>query len=104
MRIVVDANVLLSGIFWSGVPGQLLHHEIFGRVELIASVEIVAEYERVLSEVAGVRGREMTRPLPSEAGPTPHAATLTIRSFARCHARQGSRNGHPLQAKLWSLG
>lgn len=57
MRIVLDANVLVSGIFWAGVPSQLLQRWLAGRLEIIASVEIVAEYERVLYEVAGPRGR-----------------------------------------------
>ena len=58
MRIVLDANVLISGIFWGGVPGQLIHRWLAGQVEIIASVEIVTEYERVLHEVAAVRGRD----------------------------------------------
>jgi len=57
VRIVLDANVLVSGIFWAGVPSHLLQRWLAGRLEIIASVEIVAEYERVLYEVASPRGR-----------------------------------------------
>lgn len=57
MRIVLDTNVLVSAIFWGGTPGLLIKQWLAERVELVASVEIIAEYERVLHEVAATRGR-----------------------------------------------
>lgn len=54
---MLDANVLVSGIFWAGLPARLLQHWLEGSIELIASATIMAEYQRVLEEIAGSRGR-----------------------------------------------
>jgi putative PIN family toxin of toxin-antitoxin system len=47
MRIVLDTNVLISGIFFSGPPARILAAWADGRFELVASVEVLAEYRRV---------------------------------------------------------
>lgn len=57
MRVVVDANILASGVFWAGTPGRVLQLWLNGRIELLASSDIVMEYEQVLLELAGRRGR-----------------------------------------------
>ena len=55
MRIVVDANVLISGTFFSGPPSRILDACFSGRVQLVVSPEILAEYARVGSEFSGRR-------------------------------------------------
>ena len=57
MRVVVDANILASGVFWAGPPGRVLQMWLNGRFDLLASSDIVMEYEQVLLELAGRRGR-----------------------------------------------
>ncbi|MBK6848327.1 MAG: putative toxin-antitoxin system toxin component, PIN family [Proteobacteria bacterium] len=52
MRVVVDTNVLISAIFFSGAPAQLLAAWQEGRLRLVASAEIVDEYTRVVNELA----------------------------------------------------
>lgn len=52
MRVVVDTNVLISAIFFSGAPAQLLAAWQEGRLRLVASAEIVDEYTRVVDELA----------------------------------------------------
>ena len=47
MRVVLDTNVLVSGIFFSGPPAKILAAWADGRFEMVASVEILAEYRRV---------------------------------------------------------
>ena len=47
MRIVLDTNVLMSGIFFAGPPASILSAWAEGRLELLATVEILAEYRRV---------------------------------------------------------
>lgn len=47
MRIVLDTNVLMSGVFFSGLPARILAAWTEGRFELVSSVEILAEYRRV---------------------------------------------------------
>ena len=47
MRIILDTNVLISGIFFSGPPFQILEAWRDGRFQLVISDEILAEYRRV---------------------------------------------------------
>ena len=47
MRVVLDTNVLMSGLFFSGLPARILAAWTEGRFELVSSVEILAEYRRV---------------------------------------------------------
>ena len=47
MKVVLDTNVLISGIFFSGPPARILAAWAGGGFELVASVEVLAEYRRV---------------------------------------------------------
>lgn len=47
MRIVLDTNVLMSGIFFSGPPFEILDAWRNQRVTLVVSAEILEEYRRV---------------------------------------------------------
>jgi uncharacterized protein len=47
VRIILDTNVFVSGVFFGGVPGRILHAWREGRVQLVFSVEIFEEYQRV---------------------------------------------------------
>lgn len=47
MRIVRDTNVIVSGIFFGGVPGRILEAWRDSRIQLILSAEILEEYQRV---------------------------------------------------------
>ena len=47
MKVVFDTNVLISGIFFSGPPARILAAWADGRFDLVASVEVLAEYRRV---------------------------------------------------------
>src|SRR5579859_5792716 len=48
--VVVDTNVLVSGIFWKGKPYQVIKSWERGDFKLLASPEIIEEYRRVLEE------------------------------------------------------
>lgn len=52
MRVVLDTNVIVSGVFWSGKPLAILRAWAQGRLSVMGSPEILWEYERVLLEVA----------------------------------------------------
>lgn len=54
MRIVLDTNVFVSGVFFGGVPGQILGAWRDARLQLVLSAEILAEYQRV-GEVLGAQ-------------------------------------------------
>jgi len=52
MKIVLDTNVLVSGIFWTGSPSAVLSHWINGRFELLLMDEIFDEYIRTLFRIS----------------------------------------------------
>lgn len=52
MRIVLDTNVFVSGIFFGGPPGTILEAWQSGQLEIAVSVEILDEYERVCDELS----------------------------------------------------
>lgn len=52
MRVILDTNVLVSGIFWSGPPFKILELWRDRKVRLITSPEIIVEYQRVAMELA----------------------------------------------------
>ena len=47
MRIVLDTNVFVSGVFFGGHPGSILEAWRDGRVNVVVSPEIIEEYVRV---------------------------------------------------------
>lgn len=47
MRVVLDTNVVISGVFFGGVPGRVLEAWRDGRFQLVVSTAILSEYERV---------------------------------------------------------
>lgn len=47
MKVVLDTNVLISAVFFGGLPFQILQAWKDGKVELVLSHEIVEEYLRV---------------------------------------------------------
>ena len=53
MKVVLDTNVLVSGIFFSGPPAKILRAWSQGKFKLMLSPEILDEYTRVSAELAG---------------------------------------------------
>jgi uncharacterized protein len=52
MRLVIDTNVFLSGVFFSGPPHDILLAWRNGRIKLVLSPEILAEYQATGDELA----------------------------------------------------
>jgi len=52
VKVLLDTNVLVSGIFFGGVPGRILEAWRQGRIQLVLSAEILGEYQRVGHELA----------------------------------------------------
>ena len=52
MKIILDTNVFISGIFFSGPPYQILDAWRDGKVDIVLSEEIFAEYQRVAKELS----------------------------------------------------
>lgn len=52
MKIILDTNVFISGIFFSGPPYQILDAWRNRKVDIVLSEEIFAEYQRVANELS----------------------------------------------------
>jgi putative PIN family toxin of toxin-antitoxin system len=52
VKIVLDTNVLVSGIFFTGPPYEILKAWRDGKVNLVVSTEILDEYQRVAEELS----------------------------------------------------
>jgi len=52
VKIVVDTNVMVSGVLFGGVPGRVLEAWRDGRVDVVASEPIFREYQRVADTLA----------------------------------------------------
>lgn len=67
MKIVVDTNVLISGVFFGGFPRQILSSIVEKRISAFATTEIVDEYEEIVQEMVsrkqGHLNREILSPL-----------------------------------------
>ena len=51
MKIVIDTNVVISGVFFGGAPREVLQAVVDGNVTACASPEIVSEYEEIVNEM-----------------------------------------------------
>lgn len=56
MRVILDTNVLMSAVFFGGIPWRVLSAWAAGRLTLILSPDIFDEYRRV--------GQELTERYP----------------------------------------
>jgi len=52
MRIILDTNVFISGIFFTGPPSQILKAWRDGKLQLLVSPSILDEYQRIGAELA----------------------------------------------------
>lgn len=48
-RVVLDSNVIVSGLGWSGPPARVLDAALDGRLVLVTSPPLLAELRRVLA-------------------------------------------------------
>ena len=47
MKVILDTNVFISGVFFSGPPYQILNAWRNGKIQLVISQQILSEYRRV---------------------------------------------------------
>ena len=52
MRIVIDTNVVASGIIFGGKPKQLLRLAVKNDIALCVSSQILAEYDEIISRLS----------------------------------------------------
>jgi hypothetical protein len=51
VKVVLDTNVVVSGIFFGGMPGRIMHAWAKGQLSLVLSPAILGEYQRVGAEL-----------------------------------------------------
>ena len=49
VRIVLDTNILVSGLLYPGKPRRLIDLAVLGMIEIVSSTEMIAELRDVLS-------------------------------------------------------
>ncbi len=47
MKIVIDTNVLISGVFFGGFPRKILSAVVGQKITACATAEIINEYEKL---------------------------------------------------------
>ncbi|MBN2466736.1 MAG: putative toxin-antitoxin system toxin component, PIN family [Deltaproteobacteria bacterium] len=52
MKIILDTNVFISGIFFTGPPSQILNAWQDSRLQILLSQEIINEYQRVAESLS----------------------------------------------------
>jgi len=52
VRIIVDTNVFISGVFFGGPPYQILDSWRNGKINIVLTEEIFDEYQRVVRELS----------------------------------------------------
>jgi uncharacterized protein len=48
LKVCIDTNVFVSGVYWAGLPGQVIDLWVDDQFLLIVSVPILEEYREVL--------------------------------------------------------
>jgi len=97
VKIVLDTNVLVSGIFYRGIPGKILEAWIEGRLTVSATPLILVEYRRAIEDLGSkdpalaARWRESLfggcQILPDEGNPPRICRDPTDDKFLSCARR-----------------
>jgi putative PIN family toxin of toxin-antitoxin system len=51
VKVVIDTNVLISGIFWQGLPFEVLKLWVNGSIEVVVTEKILEEYYRNITKI-----------------------------------------------------
>ena len=51
MKIVIDTNVIISGVFFDGFPRKILTSVVGQKITACATAEIINEYEEIVQEM-----------------------------------------------------
>jgi len=77
MRVVLDTNVLVSGVFYPGPPSKIVSAWIEDKFEFVVSAEIIEEYRRVAERI-GARFPGIVRAEPRASPLTEHLPSSAI--------------------------
>jgi len=48
MKIIIDTNIVISGLFFGGYPRLIIESVVNNKIEAVASIEIIKEYKEVI--------------------------------------------------------
>ena len=65
MKIVIDTNVLISGVFFGGVPRKILSAVVSQKITACATAEIINEYEEIVQEMINRKQGHINRAILS---------------------------------------
>lgn len=65
MRIVIDTNVLISGVFFGGFPRKILSAVVGQKITACATAEIINEYEEIVQEMINRKQGHINRAILS---------------------------------------
>ena len=65
MRIVIDTNVLISGIFFGGFPRKILSAVVGRKITACATTQIINEYEEIVLEMINRKQGHINRAILS---------------------------------------
>lgn len=65
MKIVIDTNVLVSGVFFGGFPREILSAVVGQKIIACATAEIINEYEEIVQEMINRKQGHINRAILS---------------------------------------
>ena len=65
MKIVIDTNVLISGVFFGGFPRKILSAVVGQKITACATAEIINEYEEIVQEMINRKQGHINRAILS---------------------------------------
>ena len=65
MKIVIDTNVLISGVFFGGFPRKILSAVVSQKITACATAEIINEYEEIVQEIINRKQGHINRAILS---------------------------------------
>ena len=65
MKIVIDTNVLISGVFFGGFPRKILSAVVGQKLTACATTEIINEYEEIVQEMINRKQGHINRAILS---------------------------------------
>src|SRR3989338_3362562 len=57
MNVVIDTNVMVSGIFWAGIPLKIIRYWMNDQIQAVASEDILDEYLKTIEKTSNLTGR-----------------------------------------------
>lgn len=62
MRVVLDTNIVISGVFWdSGPPHKIIQSWLAEKITVIVSSEILEEYRRLVKRLSEKKGIDVSK-------------------------------------------